>query len=461
MDRFYLVLFRKESVLIFLVFFLAFAFRLYITPLAFHDDILSNAAWGEWVYKNGPDGFYENTKWIYSWPTQPPLINLVYGFNYYLYTQITWKLSYVAAVISSHNLLPDTFSWFLNFAKRFDMDFYDATPFKWGFLISMKLVAMIADIAIAVVIYILARKVNHSKALLWSVIFLFSPFSWYISGLWGQYDQISYLFLLISLLVLAKRYLFLALPLLVVSLSLKPTSLIFIPLFLWLYYKQKPTLKEIIIGIGLSAAIFFYSVSLFTSGNLSDFINSELVPKIFYKSEFRVSTNAFNFWHILIGNQALNQNSPFLFIPAKLWGYIAFLIFNLYALKISSRVTYENIFKSMFVIGAGSWLFLTNMLDRYFFAGVMSLLFLAISDIKLMKYWIPLSLIFWLNLYNQWWFPGNLNLLRQLLTWQDALITRFLALANVIIFLKITYGFGFLTRLEYFSFKGVKEKDND
>lgn len=421
---------------IWLIFLSAFIFRLSIISLGFHDDIYSNTAWGEWIYRNGPRGFYEAMGWIYSSPTQPPLISLLYDFNHLLYDRLMFLFSTLGVWIATYHLAPTKMIWFFDFSRWFGNSMYGETPFRFGALISMKLVAILADLVIAWVIYLLARG-RTAKPILWSAAYLFSPFSWYLSALWGQYDQTSFLFSLLAFVFLARRYFLWAPLFLLIGIELKPTSLIFIPLFLWIYFKQKPGMKDIIFGVLSTTAVFAYSIWLFTDRNIVDFIQNELLPKIFAKSEPRISTNAFNFWRIFIGNAAMNQDTILFILPTKVWGYLIFLGTYALSLKLLQKITAENIFRSLFIVGAGGFLFLTNMLDRYFFAGIVFLLVFSIYQKGLFKYWVILSLVFWLNLYNQWWFPGSLGFLRDVLMWQNFFISRILAGVNVVVFIMI------------------------
>ena len=419
-----------------LLFLAALVLRLSISHLGFHDDIYSNTAWGEWIFKNGPKGFYEASGWIYSSPTQFPLISLLYGFNHFLYDRLMFLFANMGLWVATYHLAPSKMLWFFDFSTWFGNSMYQVTPFKFGALISMKVVAILADLAIASVIYLLAK--NHlKKPLLWSLAYLLSPFSWYLSALWGQYDQTSFLFLLLAFILLIRRFLFMAPLLLLISVELKPTSLIFVPLFLYIYFRLKPKLPEVVIGVVSSIILFAYSISMFTDRNIFNFLQGELLPRIFSKSEPRVSTNAFNFWRIFIGNAALNQDTILFLLPTKVWGYALFLVTYVISLKILKVVTAENIFKSLFIIGGGGFLFLTNMLDRYFFPGVAFLLILTIYQKGLFKYWLILSFIFWLNLFNQWWFPDSLGILREILLWQGSFITRILAGINVIVFILV------------------------
>lgn len=423
---------------IFIVFLLGLILRLVLSPLAFHDDLIVNAGWGEWIYKNGSRGFYENNTWTYSWPTQPPLISIIYGFNYFIYEQTRDLFVNLSLFIAIHRLGAGHLLWWFDFVKWFGTNLYFPTHFLTGFLISMKFLAILSDLIIAGIVYVLAKKLGK-MAILFAVIYLFSPFSFYISSLWGQYDQLSFLFLLISFLLLEKKLLILAPVFLLISLNIKPTSLIFIPIFLWVYFRQRPSPKIIFLVLVLGVIISLISLLAFAGNNIVDFVRFDLVPRIVFKAEFRVSTNAFNFWHILIGNQALNQNIPFIFVPAKVWGFLAFIFLNILAIRQFKNINLQSIFKAMFIVGMGSWLFMTNMLDRYVFAGVVCLLLLSIMNIKLLKYFFAASLIFWLNLYNGWWFPVQFDILRMILNWQDGFITRALSLVNTGLFIIIVY----------------------
>lgn len=413
--------------------------RLILAPLGFHVDILSIAGWGEWIYKFGTDGFYANGIWTYSWPTQTPLANLVFSLNYYLYQQLVWLFSHIALIIATYHLAPTYFLWWFDFVKWLGTVLYPPTSFLFGFLITIKLLAILADILIAVIIYLLARRENFRWAIFLSFAYLFSPFSWYLSSLWGQYDQIGFLFTLLAFIFFLSKFSLFSPLFFLIAILLKPTFLIFAPLFLWIYFKARPSINYILIGFVTALGLFIFSTSLFTSRNLFDFMSHDLIRIVFEKAEFRVSTHSFNFWHILIGDKAINQEAIFLFLPFKIWGYGIFLGLYLLAFRTIKKISRENLFKVMFLIGVGGWLFLTNVLERYFFAGVASLLFLCIYQPRLFKYWVILSLTFWLNLYHGWWFPEFLDLLKQTLIWQDGFITRIISACNVVIFLRVLW----------------------
>jgi hypothetical protein len=187
----------------------------------------------------------------------------------------------------------------------------------------------------------------------------------------------------------------------------------------------------------LVGLLFFATTQVFTDKNVIAYSYEDLYTKIFQKAAPRLSANAFNFWRILQSSSIETQESKVLFIPAYIWSLIFYLTINFIAVKKIREVNTKNVVSAVFIISAGSWLFMTNMLDRYFFAAVVSGLFTVLYDKKLFKYWLILSLIFTLNLYNQWWFPDSLEFLKRILEWQGALITKILAGLNVILYLKM------------------------
>lgn len=430
---------NKDLLTLLVIFFLALVLRLVLSPLGFHLDILSQAYWGDWIFKNGPFGFYDNNVWVYSWPTQPPLVNLSYAAGAYIYFYSLEFFRYLSSYVVPH-LAPGHMLWWFDFVKWYDNERYPESYMKIGYFMSIKFIGMLADLGIALTLYLIAKRNSSNKrALFLTLAYLFMPFSWYISAFWGQYDQLSYLFLLISFLLIFKRWLVLAPAVFVISAGLKPTSIIYLPFFIFIYLRFKPKVWEVIFGFVLSMFVLFTTARIFTDRNIFYFYYYDLVSKVIYKSGFRVSTNSFNFWHILIGNRAYEQDTKFLFLPSNYWGNLAFLIINIFAFKVSWKKTYKNLFLGMTIIGMGGWLFLTNMLERYYFAGVTSLLFLTIYYPKLLKYWFAASLIFWINLYHGFWFPKSFEPFRLFLIANGNLATRVFALLNVLIFARILY----------------------
>lgn len=404
---------------------LSFVFRVFLTPSVFHTDIISQAGWGQYIYEHGSSNFYQNKVWTFSWPNHPPLTSLHYGWSYHFYRFISLRLHQSVYFFRHHFPLPLP-KTYTDFVDKFDKILSPQAPFPVGYLITLKLLPIIGDILIAIIVYFV------SSSLLLPSIYLLSPFSWYISSLWGQTDQISFAFILLSFISLS-RVSFLSPILFCIGINLKPTSLILVPLYLFLVYKNRDRFLPIITGSLLGIILVLFLFRVFSHQSFPEFVVYTLIPRLADRPD-RLTTNAYNFWHIFTLNTPHAPN-----IVLKLLSYLSFIIINLFSFRQLRQITIKNILLSIFIVSFGGWLFLTNMLDRYSFAGIASALILCHYQPKLLKYWIPLSLIFWLNIYHQWWYPGTLGLLKLVLTFGNSIIGLPLSLANTILYFQIIH----------------------
>jgi hypothetical protein len=97
--------------------------------------------------------------------------------------------------------------------------------------------------------------------------------------------------------------------------------------------------------------------------------------------------------------------------------------------------------KAMFIIAFSAWLFMVTMHERYLFSAVVIGLILVGRYPKLFWYWILLSSIFWLNMFNGWWVPLKWLWLKNILTWGGEFygtIPRILSIINIWLFFKMT-----------------------
>lgn len=433
-----------------LILLVGLTLRLVVVNFFYHIDMLSIAYWGKWIFEHGPNGFYDNNVWVYSWPTQPPLVNLVYALGFWIYLNSLELFRNFTFYVVPH-LAPGHMLWWFDFVKWYNDAVYPESDLRLGFLISIKFIGILADLLIGLIIFILFKNQDHKKALLIATIFLLSPFSFYLSSIWGQFDSLSFLFLLLAFIFLLKKKPLLAPLIFMVSVSLKPTALMFLPLFLWVYFQLKGKWWEYLIGIAISLFAFFATVAVFTDKNLIEFTTRDLMTKIFFKSGFRVSTNSFNFWHILIGNQAREHFVLFLGLPAYFWGFVSFIITNFIAFGITKKISQQSLFTALTIVGLAGWLFMINMLERYFYSGIVFMLILTFYYPKILKYWLVLSIIFWLNLYHGWWVPREWDFLRRALIWNEHTLTRILSAINVGIFFKFFYDLK-INPLKYFTY---------
>jgi hypothetical protein len=393
----------------------------------------SNASWGEWIFSHGTKNFYTNNVWAYSWPTQPPLINSIYAQNKKLYVELLGRFAwteYQLKKLTGGRNIP----WLSGFVTWFAYSKINPEiPFQLGFLVVMKLWPILADMVIAGLIYELA-----GKKLVGVIAYMASPFSWSLSALWGQYDGVEFVFAFLAYITVFTGFSFLGPGLMAIAFLIKPTALILVPYYLYLYLKKAggPMKFKLLNCLIAPLLILYVTTAPYTDKNPLIFTRYDLVRMVFEKAEPRLSVNAFNFWRIFTGNNPVNADVHILGIGAGWWSIVIFAALNLAALYLSENRGEGNFrfWDGIFLIGAGSWLFMTGMLDRYLFAGMVGGLIAAVHRPGLYKYWVVWSIIFWINLYYHWWVPAGLPWLEQLLLWNNDVLTRFLSLANVFLF---------------------------
>jgi len=423
-----------------LIILIALIFRLSLTNIAFHGDLVVQAGWGKWIYLNkSMFGFYENNVWIYGWPNQPPLISFLYGFGFKIHEWLNTYFVGIGNFIALNHLGAAHIPWFYKFTVWFNTQIYSDTPYVRGQLISLKLIPILGDLVLAWIIYLLAKNLaNTKKAIFIVIIYLLSPFSWYESAIWGQHDQLSTIFLLLSLLLLTNKAKFLAPILFLISIGIKPTGVIFAPLFLLFSLKNKKIFLKIIAGSLIALFLYFLLGKLISPNNFLIF-NSNLSKQMFAKNDWATWRNVYNFWRLFTGPQT-DSRILFLGISYQIWGYILFGLINLYAYLTNRKLEFWSILKALFIISFGGWLFMTTMHERYLFTAVVTGLLLTVKYPKLFVWWLILSIVFWLNLYNDWFEPGSWVLVKNLLTWpNELLVAKLLSVIMITLFFIMTW----------------------
>lgn len=430
--------FKNNWKTIFLLIFVVLM-RWGLSFLPAHSDVRIQTEWGRWMYQNnGPKGLYNWNVWGCIWPNHPPLISFVYLIAYKTHSFLMLVMSNLGNFIALNRLAPTKFLWFFDFVKWFGSAKYETTDFLLGVIVVIKQIMVLADFLIAGVIYLLCRskKVDWKKFVL---AYLLLPFSWYLSAVWGQSDQISFLFLIISFILLTTKRSIWAPLLYAVAINLKPDCVILTPLFLFVWFKQKQPGRNLIFG-GLLAGIFsLWTVSWFTDGKISDLLF--LLAKRLQTSEGLITLNSFNLWYVFypFPSKIGFETFKFLFLSAKTWGWIFLGIITLFSFKLVKYKKIETIFLSIFTIGFGGWLFMTGMHERYAFFGMVALLFYSIYKKRYWKYFVVLSLIYFLSMFYVFSVPQQLDGIKIVFGWANQLIPRLLSLINIVIYMKVIW----------------------
>jgi Gpi18-like mannosyltransferase len=435
-------LWLKNNWKLLLFFIIIIGFRVWLTFLPAHSDVRIQAEWGKWMYLNNKTvGLYNWNVWECIWPNHPPLISWLYYMAYIIHSFLMMFMSTLGNFIAFNRLAPTKFLWFFDFIIWFGTSKYETTNFLNGVITVIKQYMVLADFLIAGVIYWLCKKFKSS----WKkyvFIYLLLPFSWYLSAIWGQSDQLSFLFLIISFILLSTKRSIWSPLFYAIALNLKPDCVILFPLYLFIWYKQKQSLKNLFFG-GMLAVIFsLWTVTWFYEGNFWDFIFGILLKRL-NTSDGLINLNSYNFWYLFypFPNKIAFETTKYWLFSAKNWGFIVFGGLSILSLKLIKYKKIESTFISMFMVGFGGWLFMTGMHERYAFFGMVALLFYSIYKIKYLKYFIGLSIIFFLGMFYAFPTPATFDLVKIIFDWQGQTIPRLLSLINLILYIKIIFLF--------------------
>lgn len=367
--------------------FLGFLIRYYFTPqfITESGDIRLFANWGEKLVTYKAISFYKYPVWYYAPPNYPPLLSLIYGAAYQLNER-----KYLLAQL--HNLIKIPPAFFIKF-------FY-----IHGYYILLKLPGILADLGLSLLIYkfILEITGKTKAALLGFLFYLFNPVSIFLSSIWGQTDSLIALLGLLAFYTLYKGKVFLSLPLLFTSFYLKPNWGIFIPLYIFILISVKPKFKQVLVGILIALSLFILTTAPFSKNilNFSYWLFAErILPTA--TAAHKASISAFNLYTIFLRMDFHPDNLLFLrLIPLNVLGYISFGLINLivFVYLKSRKLKLEQLMLGIFVIGFGAYLFLTNMLERYFFPAFVPMIVLMFVRPKLFFMGLLINLAVFANI---------------------------------------------------------------
>lgn len=392
------ILFNRKTLLFFL-FFSGLLLRLLIMFFDRRGDVNNHFTWAREIALWGFSGLFEKD---FEFPfgtanaNYPPIaFYLFYLFYkvYFLTQSLIWQINIHVGLFPSSLI-----EIFNNPAVLPDF---------------MKIPAILSDVGIAWLIYIIAKRQQKLKNLfnpiLLASFILFNPAFFYNSAYWGQIDSIPIFFILLSLyLLLYTKHSTLSLISFTLSLLSKQTAIIFLPIFIILSYK-KMGIKKTLIAFFISLIIFltaFYP--FYQKGHLLIFPFVTYLYKILMVSGNNyVTDHAFNFWRLIVGDKQIPDATRFFsIITYNLVGYLitGFFLIVVLIKSLKKKILPENVFLYFYLVAFFSFLFLTRIHERHLLQALPFLL-LTVSNRSRLAVFIFLSLFNFLNLYHDWWSP--------------------------------------------------------
>ena len=185
-----------------------------------------------------------------------------------------------------------------------------------------------SDILIGALLYDLAKRLGFSerRAFIASCIWLFNPITYFMSAIWGMFDSIAALFMLLSLKsILEGRYIRGGAMIGVGTAVKILPALIILPTMIYFIKVKRVRLSEIILKLCLPALAIFLIIS-------TPFLTTpiEYFSRLFYHTK---SVGGFTYWMVI---SAFINLSNFWFIPLLAFAFVMILLYR----KIGGRGDY-------------------------------------------------------------------------------------------------------------------------
>lgn len=436
---------KNKKTFLILSFLLLFGFflRVILSPIIIKGDLLVYHEWSKVLYEEGLKGSYFRQGWIYSFPTQPPLMMLLFWVSRWLYEH-----RYFLAL--AHNIFR----------------FPPASSIIWvaqnGEFFFLKLWAILGDILSALFIYWLVLRISRKQklAILGMVAFLFNPISIFISAIWGQTDILAAFWALFAFFIFYWRWGKLLSPLFfMIGILIKPTVLVLLPFYFVFLIRElfNSPVKErrffwgaTIVGGLLSLLVILLLFIPFWNQwqSFLPYLQSIVLRRIIplAKGVNKASNSAFNIYSaIFIIDRTLGSDRV-VFLTLDQIGMGIFFLINFFAAYLwwqkNPRTLIPRVFWLTFLVyfvAEGTFLFKTGMLERYFlpaFLPAVILFFMVEKQLKIVLF--SQNLIWFANLFCSFFYRES-GMIKLILTERDYLGVRLLSFLNVFIYIFIVY----------------------
>lgn len=293
--------------------------------------------------------------------------------------------------------------WFVGLLKSI---FLVSAPFSSNIDPLLKLAAIFSDLLTGFVIFkIIKEKLNEKLAYIGTAFYIFNPSLIFNSAIWGQYDSVAILFLVLSVYYcLIKKSPIICSILFSLAWVTKPQSLQLAPFLFIFFLKNFNPIQWIYSLLSFVATAIIIFFPFFPNNPIYGIYYVNLGSTNLFNC---TSCNALNLWGIF--GSWKNDMSLFLNIPLLYWGFglllvILVLIFGLR--RLNGNSLYITISVSMLAF----FMLLTRMHERYFlyFFPFMLLSAMLLKSKILMGFYLFFSFMFILNLYIPYAYYNNL-----------------------------------------------------
>lgn len=264
-------------------------------------------------------------------------------------------------------------------------------------VILFKLPAILADVGTGYLIY---KIVGKKRGIIFSILYLFNPAVFANSSLWGQVDSLTAFFSLLAVYLASKNKKVFSATILAIGTLIKPQAAFVLPGIIYLFFKNKWKVKEII-SYAVSGLIVFILgfIPFNNTSNLFGFILKRLSVSA---SQYPYgSVNAFSFWG-LFG----------FWKPDNVTFWIGLVVSVILISILTITIYKKKLTNGQYLISSVSFLItfllLTRMHERHLLPVLAPLLLASIGNPVILVVYFGLSVTYLANLgYAYYWITDN------------------------------------------------------
>jgi Gpi18-like mannosyltransferase len=261
----------------------------------------------------------------------------------------------------------------------------------------IKLPAIVADVATAVLLVWQAGKQTAVWRILIAALYLLNPAVWYVSVYWGQTDAIYLFFMIAGLMLLARGRVIPAWVCCGLSLGVKLQGLPLVFLFFvwtWVQEGRWALIKGMTAALGTGVIL---TLPWLVNGRILEIVEA------ITSDSLRVVQSAYNGWYFVLGERARTEEAsrtldilPISYGTASL--VLFFIVVLLMTILIVKRREQVALPIAAVFLSLAAFLFLTDMRERYLFPVLPLLLWSANQQRRLLWLYLILTITWLFNL---------------------------------------------------------------
>ncbi|MFH1788541.1 MAG: NPCBM/NEW2 domain-containing protein [Candidatus Altiarchaeota archaeon] len=274
----------------------------------------------------------------------------------------------------------------------------------------LKLPGVLADLAVALIIYVIVRrKASLKTAYASMLVFLLNPGIVYNSAYWGKWDVLPMVFVVAALYFLSVKRPLISWALLALGVMVKLQILIYYPLFAFVTYRKYDIKKTLACALASAVTVAVVSAPFIIGSGLGDMIEKGWTKP---SESFPLATvNAYNLWYTvnyLKGHKLTDLNWYYgirdyevlsLGLTYKTAGLILFTLSYLAVIYyVHRKKERASLYYAAASIAFFSFMLPTRVHERYMLYALPLLAVIAFKDKRFALFYAVLSITFFLNI---------------------------------------------------------------